>query len=147
MHEDSYDRQRWFARLVAICALLILAAGSFLVCDLWIERQTDPYIGQQAQYDAADLGTLLFWPGTVILACLCGSFAFVVAGTRKRVILALDGIGLVLVVTPYALTSNSGAFWLAPLRGWQAGTLIAIVLAVNVCAIIGVWRYVVRRGT
>ncbi len=144
---DRHDRRRWLAGFMVICALVILAAGSFLVGDLWIGRQTDPYIAQQAQYDAASYGTLLFWPVAVILACLCGSVALAVAQARKRVILALDGIGLVLVVAPYALTANSGVFWLAPLQGWQAGTLIAILLAVNVCAVTGAWRYVVRRGT
>jgi len=125
-----------------------LVAGSVLVGGLWIEPVTGDlyaHIVEQAQSDAAAYGALLFWPGTVILACLCGSFALIVARARKRVIVVLDGIGLALVVAPYVLTANSGVFWLAPLRGWQAGILIALLLTINVCAIAGAWQYVLRR--
>jgi len=134
---------------MAICALFILAAGSFLLGGLWIAPVTGAlyaHIATQAQYDAAAYGTLLFWPLTVVLACLCGSIALAVAWPRKRVILVLDSIGLALIVVPYAFTVHSSIFWLAPLHGWQAGLLIAALLVVNSCACIGAWRYVLHRG-
>jgi len=58
-------------------------------------------IRAQAQSGAASYGTGLFWPVTVILACLCGSGALALVRTRKRTLLALNGSSLALISGPY----------------------------------------------
>ncbi len=142
---DRPDGRRQVAWIMAICALVTLAAGSLLVGDLWIGRQTDPYIAEQAQGDAAAYATVLFWPTTIILACLCGIIALLVVGNRKRVALTLGCIGLALIVAPIALADNVEIYHYAPLRGWAAWAVIGTLLIVNACAGAGVWRYVLRR--
>ena len=141
---------RWLARFMAACALLVLAVGSILVGGLWIARQTDPYIGQQSQSDATAYATLLFWPGTMLMACILGSAALALAQVRKRIILTLDCIGLALVVVPYVLYlyvhNNIDISGMVPLRGWAVGILVDALLIVNVWALVGAWRYVLRRG-
>ncbi len=148
---DDQAGARWLARFMAACALLILAVGSVLVGGLWIARQTDPYIGQQAQTDATAYAMALFWPGTILMACIVGSGALALAQVRKRVLLALACISLTLIVVPYALYvylyDNIGIFGLVPLRGWAAGILVGALLLINVWAIVGAWRYVLRRGS
>lgn len=148
---DDQAGARWLARFAAACALLILAVGSVLVGGLWIARQTDPYIGQQAQTDATAYAMVLFWPGTILMACLVGSGALALAQVRKQVILTLVCIGLALIVVPYVLYvylyDNIGISGIIPLRGWAAGLLVGALLIVNVWAIVGTWRYVLRRGS
>ncbi len=149
--DDQADQvgARWLARFMAGCALLILALGSVLVGGLWIARQTDPYIAQQAQTDAPGYAMAFFWPGTILTACVVGGGALALARTGKQVILALMCIGLALIVVPYILYlyiyDNIGIYNLVPLRGWAAAILVGALLLTNVGALIGAWRYVLRR--
>jgi len=103
--DDRADQANalWLARFMAACALLILALGSVLVGGLWIARQTDSYLAQQAQTDAADYAITFFWPGTILTACIVGGGALALARAGRRAILALMCIGLALIVGPYAL--------------------------------------------
>jgi cytochrome bd-type quinol oxidase subunit 2 len=149
--DDRADQANalWLARFMAACALLILALGSVLVGGLWIARQTDSYLAQQAQTDAADYAITFFWPGTILTACIVGGGALALARAGRRAILALMCIGLALIVGPYALYSyifdNIGIDNLVPLRGWAAAILVGALLVTNMGAIIGAWRYVLRR--
>ena len=149
--DDQADQvsARWLARFMAGCALLVLALGSALVGDLWIGRQTDPYIAQQAQVDATAYAMGFFWPGTILAACIAGGGALAVARAGKRVILALASIGLALIFLPYVLYlymyDNISIYNLVPLRGWAAAILVATLLLTNMGALIGAWRYVLRR--
>ncbi len=145
-HDDA--GQYWLACAVAILALLILAAGSVLVGGLWVAPQTgDLYatIRAQAQSDAASYGTSLFWPVTVILACLCGSGALALVRTRKRALLALNGSGLALIIGPYVALAQTSILASAPLQGIAEWMLISLLLIINLVAIGGAWRYVLRR--
>lgn len=141
-HDDAASY--WLACTVAILALLILAAGSVLVGGLWIAPQTGD-LGTQAQSDAATYGTDLFWPVTVVLACLCGSGALLLARTRKRTTLALNGIGLALIIGPYVALAQTNILAAAPLQGIVEWMLIGLLLIINLGAIGGAWRYVLRR--
>lgn len=145
-HDDAASY--WLACTVAILALLILAAGSVLVGGLWIAPVTgDLYatIKAQAQSDAASYGAGLFWPVTVVLACLCGSGALALVRTRKRTILALNGIGLALIIGPYVALAQTSILAAAPLQGIAEWMLIGLLLIINLGAIGGAWRYVLRR--
>ncbi len=145
-HDDAGPY--WWACAVAILALLILAAGSVLVGGLWIAPVTgDLYatIRAQAQSDAASYGTGLFWPVTVILACLCGSGALTLVRTRKRTLLALNGSGLALIIGPYVTLTQTSILAIAPLQGIAEWMLIGLLLIINLVAIGGAWHYVLRR--
>jgi hypothetical protein len=141
-HDDAGPY--WLACAVAILALLILAAGSVLVGGLWITPQTGD-LGTQAQSDAASYGTGLFWPLTIVLACLCGSGALALVRTRKRTLLALNGSALALIIGPYVALAQTSILASAPLQGIAEWMLIGLLLIINLGAIGGAWRYVLRR--
>lgn len=142
-------RRNWIARMLAVLALLILAAGSVLVGSLWLTPQDGPLyvtITYQAQHDAAAYGVGLFWPLTIGGACVVGSLALACAHVRKRVIAALYASGSAVIIGAYALAFGAGieSSTSLPLRGAGATVLIVLLLVINGSAILGAWWYVMR---
>lgn len=127
------------ARIVAVIALILLAAGSITVGSLWLAPAT------YGQADAAGYGAGLFWPVTIICTCVLGSFALAKAKRQKRMLLVLNVSGVVLIVGAYAIAFGTNIINSTPLRGVAEGVLIVVLLAINGSAIFCTWRYLLRH--
>ncbi len=124
----------------ALLALLVLVTGSTEVGSVLLGRGVVAgYAG--GLYDAAETTALLLWPLVLLIVWIFGYLALLVGRGRSRLV-TLTRSCLVSLPVPFLIVLLNGNNF--PMQGLSIALVIVPLITLNVGAIYGSWRFLIR---